>query len=817
MAALFALKAPAAAAIPALDGELVQGEMERRATLTQVDQLSAASRSLHAMKYDFDFRIYPETESVEVVEKLRLLQLSFTPNLVLDAGAALQVTEILIGGKAVSFSHPADQLEISLTSEQANSPELDLQFHYTITKPLRGIYFPYDGLELPLQMHTQSEPNDARHWFIGIDRPSDKATFEARIQAPTRWSVLGNGAQVSKVTQGDRTTTHFVLQAPMPTYLFSIVAGEFQVDETKTARGVPVQYWLTKDHVSEGQAALKATPGMIDWISEAIIPYPFEKYATSIAKQKGGAMEHASATTFGESINDGADGDAQSAEGVAIHELVHQWFGDTVTCRSWDDTWLNESFATYVPLLYYRDKEGMDGFYSRLYALRAQYLAAEPKNGALGGIVDYTTPMSVKFAAVAYPKGANILNLLRETMGDAAFFKGLRAYLSTNFMGTAVTADLQHALEGAYGRSLDAFFQQWVYRAGRPAVKFAVSALTDGSFRIAAEQRQPDAIGLYSFPMSVWLSDGSDKMEEHQIWISERTQEVVLKPATGFTAKFALLDPHYAILMERKVEMSPELWMQILASKAITPLRLEALEALATTLTRSQLEILYGNMVENPLVRAAAFRVLGTRFGDSVALFAKAMQDPTKYVRIAAYETLTAVNLATIDVQAVATLVLAQIKQERTRDAFRAGVLTLSSMKLPGAFEGMTGSFDAIHNESHRSYLAMSIAALGDPRVVSFFAKVLPDAIPSLRATLADGLTMGYDKDQAERVLETALFAEPARKGFAFNGHLAARSILNSLAKVHTEPARLAIQKASVSSDFTPDLRDITLKLLASW
>ncbi len=341
--------------------------------------------------------------------------------------------------------------------------------------PRRGIYFlaPDEHVtDRPRQVWTQCQDEDARHIFPCHDKPHVKQTTEVTVTVPAGWYALSNGELVSE----SAGTFHWKMSEPHPSYLFTLVAGEFaRIDDE--VDGVPLSYLVPRGREADGRRTFARTPAMIRRFGAILgVPYPWNKYAQVVVSDFiFGGMENTTATTMYEHIllDERAALDVSSDDLIA-HELAHQWFGDLVTCRDWSHGWLNEGFATFMEHV---DRESHLGRDEYDYGVKGDGEAyfGEARGRYKRPIVcqDYEAPIDI-FDRHLYEKGACVLHMLRRELGDALFFGGVRAYLTRHRKSVVETRDLMRALEEVSGRSLERFFEQWVYRPGHPELEIKI-------------------------------------------------------------------------------------------------------------------------------------------------------------------------------------------------------------------------------------------------------------------------------------------------------------------------------------------------------
>ncbi|MCL2449914.1 MAG: HEAT repeat domain-containing protein [Polyangiaceae bacterium] len=438
--------------------------------------------------------------------------------------------------------------------------------------PRRGLYFLEPDEHYPArprQVWSQCQEEDARHWIPCHDSPRLKMTTELTARVPGGWYALSNGALVSsdKPPAGD-WTYHWKMDAPHPSYLMTLVTGEFDaVDEQVFVgdRAIPLKYLVPKGRAGDVPRTFGRTKDMIRHFSDVTgVPYPWNKYAQVVVSDFiFGGMENTTATTMYEHIllDERAAIDISSDDLVA-HELAHQWFGDHVTCRAWYEGWLNEGFATFFEHVWREKHLGADEY---AFGLKADFdaYAAEARSRYRRPIVcqDYDAPLDL-FDRHLYEKGGLVLHALRTEVGDALFWRGVHAYLRDHARGVVETRDLQRAIEGVTGRSLGRFFEQWVYKPGHPEIEVDVG-WERGILSVATKQVQSTADGVpAAFDVLLELhvvGDGGDgdSPVKHLVRLSERQQTFALPVAVR--PSFVVVDPAMRIVGELRVRAPADL------------------------------------------------------------------------------------------------------------------------------------------------------------------------------------------------------------------------------------------------------------------
>jgi aminopeptidase N len=478
----------------------------------------------------------------------------------LDA-VGFDVREVTVDGKRAAFGYDGRTLRISL---DASHVQAQVVVTYRAT-PRRGLYFlePDEHYpNRPKQVWSQCQEEDARHWIPCHDSPHAKMTTEMTVHVPAGWYVLSNGALVSseKPKTGE-WAYHWRMAEPHSSYLVTLAAGEF-AEITGAARvgdrEVPLSYLVPKGREDDARRTFGRTPEMVKHFSEITgVPYPWNKYAQIVVSDFiFGGMENTTATTMYEHIllDDRAAIDVTSDDLVA-HELAHQWFGDYVTCREWYEGWLNEGFASFFEHVWREKHLGRDEY---AYGLKVDLdaYASEAHGRYRRPIVcqDYEAPLDL-FDRHLYEKGALVLHALRVEVGDALFWRGVRAYLAGHARGVVETRDLQRAMEEVSGRSLGRFFEQWILKAGHPEMDVDV-AWSRGVLTVSSKQTQSTHDGVpacFELPLDLDLGDASGAVTRRTVRITEKQQSFALpepvRPA------FVVVDPDMRIIGEVRLKV----------------------------------------------------------------------------------------------------------------------------------------------------------------------------------------------------------------------------------------------------------------------
>lgn len=463
--------------------------------------------------------------------------------LILDA-KAMDIKELKLGEKSLVYKNDGAKLNITLDKTYTRNDSLTLYIKYVANpekvaqkgsaaiSSAKGLYFidpDYSDPDKPTQIWTQGETEASSCWFPTIDAPNQKTTQEIYITVPDKFVTLSNGTLESQNKNADGTRTdYWKFMMPHAPYLFYMGVGEFAVVKD-TWKNIAVDYYVEKEFEPYAKGIFGLTPEMIEFFSAKTgVVYPWPKYAQMICRDYvSGAMENTTAVIHAETANqnDKQLADENVWEDVIAHELFHHWFGDYVTCESWSNLSVNESFATYSEYLWREYKYGRDHADALLLSDDQAYL--NPENTSKDLIRFYYADKEDMFDAVSYQKGGHILHMLRYELGDDAFFAGLQRYLEDNKFGTGEAHQLRLALEEVSGRDLNPFFNQWYFGSGHP--KLDVKSEYDAMSReIRLSITQTQGAKLFNFPLTVDVYTATGK-KSFPIRVTKASETFIFK------------------------------------------------------------------------------------------------------------------------------------------------------------------------------------------------------------------------------------------------------------------------------------------------
>ena len=489
----------------------------------------------------------------------------------LDLNSILKVDSVKAGAQKLTAVHDQNRLTISLPQplSRGQTGRVTVFYQGLPNTPNAGItdqafvFGTHETTKDPV-VYSLSEPFGASDWFPCKDTPADKADSSAvNITAPAVMVSASNGLLQGITTNANGTKTYrWKNSYPIAQYLISVASSNYaQYDNPVTYQGqtMPVTHYIFPEDLPAARTALTETNNMIAVFSDLFGTYPFirEKYGHAQFLWAGG-MEHQTISSMTKSA---------LTRDVISHELMHQWFGDKITCRNWENIWLNEGFASYGEALYREALSGQTAYQSYMANFMAQ---ARQATGTLYVQSPHNINQIFNYNR-SYAKGAVVLHMLRGVLGDADYFKGMRAYLTSSVAyGTAVTEDLQRSMETATGKPLGYFFRQWVYGEGFPAYTWSVAPVA-GTNRAVVRLEQTAGTNPTSFTMPVQISLQS--VVGNQVVTVLNDQRVQSFTVTGSgPITGAVLDPNNLIL-KTVTQVNPPTETLVLATETPTALR----------------------------------------------------------------------------------------------------------------------------------------------------------------------------------------------------------------------------------------------------
>jgi aminopeptidase N len=534
------------------------------ALLCGATSLGAQQRDFHVVDYDLVIDLPDAGRTISGLATLTVQRLRAADTLVLDL-LDLKVRKVWRSGKPASFIQDSAHVRIYVGGDRSDTLGVSLEYGGEVRD---GLVISTDSAGRWLAF-GDNFPNRGRRWIPSIDHPSDKATVTWTVRAPSDRRVVANGRLLEETplpvgrdplgTSGRpaaRTITRWRESRPIPVYLMVIAAAPLARYELgPTACRLPERDCVEQSvYVAPEQRGI--LPGdfakaddIVDFFSRTVGPFPYEKLAHLQSSTRFGGMENASAIFYADQLfrRRGVTGE------LIAHETAHQWFGDAVTESEWSHVWLSEGFATYFKSLWVAHAYGDSAFRADLDAMRAELLRADVV--ASRPVIDSELASVIPaLSANTYEKGGWTLHMLRAQVGDSAFFQGVRDYWTAHRHGTALTGDLQRAVEARAGTSLGWLFDQWLRRPGY------ASLTTSWRYDPAARRaevvvEQGDRFGFYRFPLTIDVTDAMGAVHRVRVDVpAQRSTRLTLPLALSAAPRTLDFDPAVELLAAFKAK-----------------------------------------------------------------------------------------------------------------------------------------------------------------------------------------------------------------------------------------------------------------------
>ncbi|MFI9467736.1 M1 family metallopeptidase [Streptomyces sp. NPDC052492] len=377
----------------------------------------------------------------------------------------LDVDAVTVDGAAARWSREGQELTVRPRDALDRDARFRVVVHYsgtpeTVTDP--------DGSEEGWLRTADGalalgQPVGSMAWFPGNHHPSDKASYALAVTVPEGLRAVSNGEPVGEETKDGRTTFRWRTAEPMASYLATVAIGRYDVHRGETPGGLPVFTAVDPRQTAAGRATVDLLPDVVEWAQRRFGPYPFS--STGVIVERPGDAGYA-LETQNRPVFPGAPDTA-----LLVHEIAHQWYGDSVTPATWRDMWLNEGFATYAQWLWEEDHGGDSAqrTFDRLYA--GSYFPDAGTNAAVWSFPPADPPDAAHVSATpVYWRGAMVLHMVRRTAGDDAFGRLLRGWAAEHRHGNADTGDFtRYVEESVPDKDFSRVWEEWLYGSGRPA------------------------------------------------------------------------------------------------------------------------------------------------------------------------------------------------------------------------------------------------------------------------------------------------------------------------------------------------------------
>jgi len=511
---------------------------------------------IDAINYRFEFELSDETDEIRgratvdvrfLAEGIETLRLDLIKKSSVLENKGMRVISVASNGKPVNYTHENDALLIALPAASENSQ----RSQFTIT--YQGI--PATGLIIGDNKYgdrtffSDNWPNKGRNWLPTIDHPYDKATCEFVVTAPNHYQVVSNGLLIEETDLSEnKRFTHWKQSVPIAPWLYVLGVAKFAVQHVDDFQGKEIQTWVYyQDRDAGFYDFAEPTKKALEYYSNYVGPFSYEKLANIQSNSVGGGMEAASAILYGDNS---VSGERRTRwRNVVIHEIAHQWFGNAVTEYDWDDVWLSEGFATYFTLLFIEHEYGRDAFLAGLQSSKKRVDDFYLINPGYSIVHDNLKDMAKVTSSQTYQKGSWVLHMLRGVVGTENFWNGIRSYYNKYQDSNATTGDFRREMEEASGMDLSVFFEQWLYKGG--TLKYVGNwqySQQESQVRITLNQVQTDG-SLFEMPIEIAIYyQGQDRPQIEIVQADKKSNVFTLK--VGSEPKNIVIDPNTWVLMD---------------------------------------------------------------------------------------------------------------------------------------------------------------------------------------------------------------------------------------------------------------------------
>ncbi|MEO6488702.1 MAG: M1 family aminopeptidase [Ferruginibacter sp.] len=462
-------------------------------------------------------------------------------SITLDLMSPLLTDSVKMHAQQLLFTQPSNSLEVNFLSNLDPGYLDSVSIWYHGVPPNTGFssFILSTHATMPV-LWTLSEPYGARDWWPCKNGLDDKAdSIDIFITNPAAYKAASNGLLQSEnlINTGTKKVSHWKHRYPIASYLVCLAVTNYAVFNNQVQLGSTVLPMLTycyPENETNFQAETQNVLDALQLFHNNFGDYPFikEKYG-HVQFGWGGGMEHQTCSFI-----------VNTNESLTSHELGHQWFGDKITCGSWQDIWLNEGFATYLARFYMENKYPLSTLNNR----RAVLNNITSSTGGSVKVDDTTSVNRIFSSRLSYDKGSYLLQMLRLELGDNDFFDGLRRYQSDPLViyGFAHTADLKRDLELESGKDLAVFFNQWYEGQGYPTYNVQWSELGSTSVKIKVSQTTSDAsVSFFEMPVPLKFTNGS---QEKTIIVDNKINGEIFVSNIGFIPDSVFIDPNLELI-----------------------------------------------------------------------------------------------------------------------------------------------------------------------------------------------------------------------------------------------------------------------------
>jgi aminopeptidase N len=554
--------------------KMVEAEMKSAAKMQNLT-VNPNTQNYDITYHELRFTVDPAVSNISGIVTTTFTALANMPTITFDMSDSMTVTSVTRNNQPLTFTQNTNkELVINFPTAITTGTSATVVITYAGPPDPSGfgsfVNTQHNGTPV---MWTLSEPFGARDWWPCKQDLNDKVnTIDVYITAPSQYTSVANGLEVSQTTNGASKTTHFHHGYPIPAYLIAIAVTNYQTHTQQAGLGTtsspffPIINYMYPETATANINSVAITPTIMNFYEATFTPYPFrnEKYG-HCQFGWGGGMEHTT-VSFMTANSSGA-----YSRSLIAHELGHQWFGDKVTCGSWRDIWLNEGFATYLASLVIENLDGNTAFVADKNNM-INSITSQPGGAVYLTATEAENVNRIFNSRLSYNKGAMVLEMLRWKMGDTMFFQALQNYLNdTNLAyAYALTPNLQAHLEAVYGSSLTEFFGDWIYNQGYPTYSISATQINPSQVQITVNQTQSHpSVTYFEMPIEVRLTGAGSQVFDARLENTTNGQQFIVN--VPFTVTGVEFDPNKHLISKNNTTALPNSSFELQENIVLAP------------------------------------------------------------------------------------------------------------------------------------------------------------------------------------------------------------------------------------------------------